>query len=345
MRLRVLQSFYRPFCSSAGAPVAAATASNFMEMEKRVAEVQSELKELYQAARYTEALDLATSFSSHVEEHFGEDHPVSASFYNNRALMHRSMGQYEDAMPLYERALRAYEKVVGKEHPSTTTCLSNMSYLCKTLATSGSVGGVEKLAMLERAREYGEQALENKKALSMPEHPDVAIAAYNLGAVLVEMRSFERAKVHLDDALALLRKRFGDQDHRLTAAALNNVAVCLKREAEHSMKPSSPVDEAVGASSARSAAEELDVRASAVTTLNAARTAHDEALGMRTRLLGDAHPDTLASRHNVAELCETLSVTVVDSVERDQHASEAHAIRLGILETLEADEVAQKEET
>ncbi len=54
-----------------------------MEMEKRVAEVQHELKELYQAARYTEALDLATSFSSYVEEHFGEDDPVSCHLYRS----------------------------------------------------------------------------------------------------------------------------------------------------------------------------------------------------------------------------------------------------------------------
>jgi tetratricopeptide (TPR) repeat protein len=294
-----------------------------MAIEKKVAEVQSALREMYHEARYADALELATSFSSEVEEHFGEDHPVSASFLNNRALMHRSMGQYASAMPLYERALRAYEKVVGKEHPSTTTCLSNMSYLCKTLAASGEMRGVEKLAMLERAREYGEQALQNKRALSMPEHPDVAIAQYNLGAVLVEMKSFDRAELNLREALALLRKRFGAQDNRLTATALNNVGVCLKRKAEHvaSSDPDAPP---------------------LLAELDAARAAYDEALQMRSRLLGEVHPDTLAARHNIAELCETLATTggveLFFNRAAADFAAEANDIRLEILKSLEAEE-------
>ena len=294
-----------------------------MAIEKKVAEVQSALREMYHEARYGDALELATSFSSEVEEHFGEDHPVSASFLNNRALMHRSLGQYESAMPLYERALRAYEKVVGKEHPSTTTCLSNMSYLCKTLATTGEMRGVEKLAMLERAREYGEQALQNKRVLSNPKHPDVAIAQYNLGAVLVEMKSFDRAELNLREALALLRERFGEQDNRLTATALNNVGVCLKRKADHvaSSDPDAPP---------------------LLSELDAARGAYDEALEMRARLLGEVHPDTLAARHNIAELCETLAAT--DGVElffnkaAEDFAAEANTIRSEILKTLEAEE-------
>ena len=63
---------------------------------------------------------------------------------------------------------------------------------------------------------------------------------------------------------------------------------------------------------------------------------------MRARLLGEVHPDTLAARHNIAELCETLAAT--DGVElffnkaAEDFAAEANTIRSEILKTLEAEE-------
>ena len=39
------------------------------------------------------------------------------------------MGAYDQALPLYQRALQIYEKVLGPEHPDTATSLSNLGYL------------------------------------------------------------------------------------------------------------------------------------------------------------------------------------------------------------------------
>jgi Tetratricopeptide repeat len=38
-------------------------------------------------------------------------------------------GRYEEAEPLYERALEIFEKVVGPEHPHTTIGLNNLALL------------------------------------------------------------------------------------------------------------------------------------------------------------------------------------------------------------------------
>lgn len=41
-------------------------------------------------------------------------------FLNEVASFHHDAGLYEDAEPLYCRALEAYERVLGKEHPHHT---------------------------------------------------------------------------------------------------------------------------------------------------------------------------------------------------------------------------------
>jgi hypothetical protein len=38
-------------------------------------------------------------------------------------------GDYEGAQPLYERALEARERVLGKEHPDTLASVNNLAVL------------------------------------------------------------------------------------------------------------------------------------------------------------------------------------------------------------------------
>jgi tetratricopeptide (TPR) repeat protein len=51
-------------------------------------------------------------------------------------------GQYEEAEPLYARALAIYEKALGAEHPSVATVLGNYSSL---LRAAGKESEAEKL--------------------------------------------------------------------------------------------------------------------------------------------------------------------------------------------------------
>jgi hypothetical protein len=42
--------------------------------------------------------------------------------------LYESMGNYTEALPLYERALSILEKVLGPEHPHTKTTSKNMQF-------------------------------------------------------------------------------------------------------------------------------------------------------------------------------------------------------------------------
>ena len=48
-----------------------------------------------------------------------------ATSLNNLALLYDSQGRYEEAEPLYLQALKIAEKVLGKNHPNTSTIRAN----------------------------------------------------------------------------------------------------------------------------------------------------------------------------------------------------------------------------
>ncbi len=63
------------------------------------------------------------------EAQLGADHPDTATSLNNLAGLYDAMGQYEKALPLYERALAISEAQLGADHPSTATSLNNLAGL------------------------------------------------------------------------------------------------------------------------------------------------------------------------------------------------------------------------
>ena len=48
---------------------------------------------------------------------------------NNLAVLYYNMGDYEKALPLYQRALEICEKVLGPQHPDVATTLNNLAEL------------------------------------------------------------------------------------------------------------------------------------------------------------------------------------------------------------------------
>jgi tetratricopeptide (TPR) repeat protein len=70
----------------------------------------------------------------------GENHPSTATSFNNLAGLYYSQGRYELAEPLYIQALELCEQSLGIAHPTTITvqanyaiCLRDMSQRRKEL--------------------------------------------------------------------------------------------------------------------------------------------------------------------------------------------------------------------
>ncbi len=53
-----------------------------------------------------------------------------------RACLHRCTGKYDEAEPLYRRALAVREKALGPQHPDTAGSINNLALLLKSQGAS-----------------------------------------------------------------------------------------------------------------------------------------------------------------------------------------------------------------
>ena len=63
------------------------------------------------------------------EKVYGPQHPDVAIALNNLAFLYCDIEEYDEALPLYQRALEIIEKVLGPQHPSVATALNNLALL------------------------------------------------------------------------------------------------------------------------------------------------------------------------------------------------------------------------
>ena len=61
----------------------------------------------------------------------GKEHPDTLASVNNLAGLLRKQGRYEEAEPLYRRALKGCEEVFGEEHPHTLATRDNLEQLLR----------------------------------------------------------------------------------------------------------------------------------------------------------------------------------------------------------------------
>ena len=76
---------------------------------------------------YEKALEYYGKALEIVERTLGNDHPSTATTYNNMAGVYKAQGDYEKALEYYEKDLEISEKVLGSDHPNTATTYNNMA--------------------------------------------------------------------------------------------------------------------------------------------------------------------------------------------------------------------------
>ncbi len=66
------------------------------------------------------------------EKVLGEEHPSTATSYNNLAGLYESMGENKKTEPLYIKALKTSEKILGEKHPNTLNIFNNFDNFRET---------------------------------------------------------------------------------------------------------------------------------------------------------------------------------------------------------------------
>ncbi len=102
--------------------------------------------EALKAGRYPESEKLFKLALVEAEK-LGPYDPRLAASLNNLAELYRTQGKYDQAEPLFKRALAIKEKALGPDHPSVATVLENYAALLKATSRQSEAG-----VLLARAR-------------------------------------------------------------------------------------------------------------------------------------------------------------------------------------------------
>jgi tetratricopeptide (TPR) repeat protein len=136
---------------------------------------------------------------------------------------HVALAAYEQARPLYARALAMCEKALGPNDPDTATSLNDLATL---LQAQGD---------LDAARPLFERALRIREKRFGPDHPITGVSLGNLGRLLLEQAQllrtkglpgrplFARARPLLERTLKIHERELGPK-HRNTGVSLTNLA-------------------------------------------------------------------------------------------------------------------------
>jgi len=190
--------------------------------------------------------------AAHLEQQSTAQVEAAALFVQaGRYLQDRA--RYEQAEPLFQRALAIREHELGPNHPDTATSLNNLaglywaqgkyaeaeSLLQRALAIHeqqvgpqhpATASSLNNLAELYRAQgKYAEAEPLHQRALAIrehelgPQHPDTANSLNNLALLYQAQGKFAEAEPLHQRALAIREQQLGP-DHPDTATSLNNLA-------------------------------------------------------------------------------------------------------------------------
>jgi tetratricopeptide (TPR) repeat protein len=250
-----------------------------MDIERELHKVKRAMGSYYTLGHYGDALNSALKLERVIDNTIGRMNPVYASCLNNIALMNKMLGHNDVAVTKYTEALQVYEGTVGKEHASYASTLSNVGILYRTMSEGDGVKGMERLEHLDSAEEALQSALDIRIALapnkSMSQSREALNSAMNLAMVKrlqsskssAADKAANKCEETLQEVLQMCRELCGNNDS-MTAVVLSNLGIVLKARSKFSD----------------------------------ASKAYTEALNIRSSTLGDAHPDSIVSMHNLAEL-------------------------------------------
>jgi tetratricopeptide (TPR) repeat protein len=163
------------------------------------------------AARYHKASALRTKAIELIRSQGELDVLQLARTEAALAGTYQSMGRFDEAREILERALGEAEAILGPDHPQLRTFLNPLGIV---LDDQGRYD--EAIAVYERARKICESSLPAG-------HPGGATVLTNLGVTLLHVGRSEEALRVQEQALRMLEGALGAETPRV-AAALNNVA-------------------------------------------------------------------------------------------------------------------------
>eukprot|EP00741_Cyanophora_paradoxa_P019514 tig00021127_g18837.t1 len=266
---------------SAAPPDANAEPEQPAATEENLKHLNEHVTTCYAAGMYRDALEAALMAAGVAKALFGDAHPAVGSALNNLALIHKSLGEYDEAARLFSEALKVYSAVHGNEHASTLTCMLNFAAVLRAVGD------------LDRALPVYKKVVEGRGAASGERSVEYAVALSHLAGLhrdRGEAGEAERAYGLALDAARGAPPPAGGERSAVAGAILNNLALLLKAR-----EP---------ARSAPALFCLLRLWAGRQTQGETARAEelYKQALEIRREVLGPEHPLYAETVHNLVEL-------------------------------------------
>jgi CHAT domain-containing protein/tetratricopeptide (TPR) repeat protein len=235
--------------------------------------------------------------SNNLVQTLGPDNRTVGRDLNNLALRYWNLGRYDEAEPLYKRALAIDEKALGPDHRDVGRDLNNPAELYRTRRRYA-----EAEPLMKRALAIAEKALG-------ADHPNVSIRLNNLALVYRAQGRYSNAEPLYKRALAIAEKTLGP-DHAEVGTYLNNLAALYQDqgrygEAEALYKRALLITEKALGPDHR----EVGIRLNNLALLYAlqgrfadAQPLYKQALAIAEKALGPDHSDVSAGLDNLAQL-------------------------------------------
>jgi tetratricopeptide (TPR) repeat protein len=255
----------------------------------------AEADRLEQKAQYARALPLQEERRTWCQEVLGEDHPDTATSYNNIAYNLNAQGKYAEAGPLFRKALDIKRKALGEDHPHTATSYNNLAANLQAQGKHAEAGPLFHKALDIRRQALGE------------DHPDTASSYDNLAYNLQAQGKYAEAGPLCQKALNIFRKVLGE-DHPDTATSYNNVASNLQALGKYAeagplyqkaldiTRKSLGEDHPDTATSYHNVAGNLEAQGK----YGEAGPLFQKALDIQRKALGEVHPHTALTYNSVA---------------------------------------------
>ncbi len=227
--------------------------------------------------------------------------PRAARLLNQAGYYLNQRAQYQEAEPLYKRALAIREEVQGPEHLDTATSFNNLAFLYRVQGKLVEAEPLYKRALAIRERVLG------------TEHPDTALSLNNLAFLYWAQGRLEEAEPLLERALAI-REAVQGAEHSDTAFSLENIASLYQTQgrlekAKQLHERALAIREGALGTEHPDTAISLNNLAHLYQTqgkLAEAESLYKRALAIFKQVLGPDHPNTLRVQNNYNDLLEQM---------------------------------------
>lgn len=244
---------------------------------------------------YADAIAIYRELEAEYERLLGLDRYELGHCLYDLAMAHAEAGDFNRARTAMHRSTRHTEAVYGQDSPITASAYASLAWI------------VIEQGELELGLTYYQQALAARQRVLGSDHPDTMTTLHDIGTTLTLLGRCAEATPILEQALADRRRVLGD-DHYETGVTHYELGAAQLECKQHdsslrSFEQAKAIFSKVGDPIDVANAEEY------LGTVHYEQGRHDQALAafeqtlrIRTRELGDNHPDTAAVHLTLAEV-------------------------------------------